>query len=40
MGLRLDDPTDPTSIPTGYVKIAIENGHFIVDSSMKNGDVL
>ena len=25
-------------IPSGYVKIAIENGHFIVDFPVKNGD--
>ena len=24
--------------PSGYVKIAIENGPFIVDFSIKNGD--
>ena len=26
-------------IPSGYVKIAIENGPFIVDLPIKNGDV-
>ena len=27
------------AIPSGYVKIAIENGHFIVSFPMKHGDV-
>jgi hypothetical protein len=26
------------AIPSGYVKIAIENGPFIVDVSIENGD--
>ena len=26
------------SVPSGYVKMAIENGPFIVDLPMKNGD--
>jgi hypothetical protein len=27
-----------TILPSGYVKIAIENGPFIVDFPIKNGD--
>ena len=31
-------PGKPWAVSSGYVKIAIENGPFIVDLPMKNGD--
>ena len=37
-GTEPEEPTFPIHLPSGYVKIAIENGPFIVDLPIKDGD--